>query len=184
MNDSRITYPWYGLVNGDELEQGDILESCPVFSPPSNLTRNSLEIEELEFIWEERDVIIMSQSCDLVKGREKLKDVLFCTVWSHSELETLPETAFSAKGDWEQTRKGQRPAFHVLNECTLPNAERDFSIVDFRRTYALPLNFTREFALRVPNRIRLLPPYREHLSQAFARFFMRVGLPSDIPPFR
>ncbi len=26
-------------------------------------------------------------------------------------------------------------------------------------------------------RLRLLPPYREHLSQAFARFFMRVGLP-------
>jgi hypothetical protein len=32
-------------------------------------------------------------------------------------------------------------------------------------------------------RLRLLPPYREHLSQAFARFFMRVGLPVDIPPF-
>jgi len=24
------------------------------------------------------------------------------------------------------------------------------------------------------------PPYREHLSQAFARFFMRVGLPIPI----
>jgi len=31
--------------------------------------------------------------------------------------------------------------------------------------------------------LRLLSPYREHLSQAFARFFMRVGLPVDIPPF-
>ena len=30
------------------------------------------------------------------------------------------------------------------------------------------------------DRIRVLPPYREHLSQAFARFFMRVGLPQDI----
>ncbi len=29
-------------------------------------------------------------------------------------------------------------------------------------------------------RFRLLPPYREHLSQAFARFFMRVGLPIPI----
>jgi hypothetical protein len=26
--------------------------------------------------------------------------------------------------------------------------------------------------------------YREHLSQAFARFFMRVGLPIDIQKFR
>jgi hypothetical protein len=32
-------------------------------------------------------------------------------------------------------------------------------------------------------RLRLLPPYREHLSQSFARFFMRVGLPVDIPSF-
>jgi len=30
------------------------------------------------------------------------------------------------------------------------------------------------------SRFRLLPPYREHLSQAFARFFMRVGLPIPI----
>jgi len=29
-----------------------------------------------------------------------------------------------------------------------------------------------------------MEPYREHLAQAFARFFMRVGLPVDISPFR
>ena len=27
-------------------------------------------------------------------------------------------------------------------------------------------------------------PYREHLAQAFARYFMRVGLPVDIPAFK
>jgi hypothetical protein len=26
-------------------------------------------------------------------------------------------------------------------------------------------------------------PYREHLAQSFARYFMRVGLPVNIPPF-
>ena len=30
----------------------------------------------------------------------------------------------------------------------------------------------------------IIPPIREHLSQAFARFFMRVGLPFNIPPFK
>jgi hypothetical protein len=44
---------WYCLVNGDELEQGDILESCPVFSPPSNLTLKALEEREADFTWEE-----------------------------------------------------------------------------------------------------------------------------------
>lgn len=184
MDDSTITYPWYCLVNGDELEQGDILESCPVFSPPSDLTLDSLAMGEADFLWEERDVIVMSQSCDLVKNTGKTNEVLLCAVWSRSELSNLPGEPFSSKSDMEQARKGRFPAFHVLNECTLPYTERDFSIVDFRRTYALPLDFSRNFASKATNRIRLLPPYREHLSQAFARYFMRVGLPADIPPFR
>ncbi|MEZ2279409.1 MAG: hypothetical protein ACBR12_21120, partial [Microcoleus sp.] len=33
------------------------------------------------------------------------------------------------------------------------------------------------------DRWRLKSPYLEHFSQAFARLFMRVGLPSAIPPF-
>ena len=55
-------------------------------------------------------------------------------------------------------------------------------LVDFRRTWSLPIGFLGQRADR-PH-LRLITPYREHLSQAFARFFMRVGLPSDIPPFR
>lgn len=86
MNVLKMTYPWYCLINGDELEQGDILENCPVFSPPSNLTLNSLEDAEADFTWESRDVIIMSQSCDLVKDREKVTEVLLCAVWNRSEL--------------------------------------------------------------------------------------------------
>jgi len=49
--------------------------------------------------------------------------------------------------------------------------------------FSLPVRFVRKKAAD-GRRLRLLPPYREHLSQAFARFFMRVGLPVDIPAFR
>jgi len=42
----------------------------------------------------------------------------------------------------------------------------------------------REVAAEQGDGIRLLPPYREHLAQAFARFFMRVALPVDIPDFK
>lgn len=48
-------------------------------------------------------------------------------------------------------------------------------VVDFRRVSALPLKSLRTRVLTQQRRLRLLPPYREHLSQAFARFFMRVG---------
>jgi hypothetical protein len=52
-------------------------------------------------------------------------------------------------------------------------------VVDFRRVFSLPFGFLRDAANLL--HLRLLPPYREHLSQSFARYFMRVGLPVDIP---
>jgi hypothetical protein len=53
-------------------------------------------------------------------------------------------------------------------------------IVDFGRILSLPRNFVGQFAAGKGKRLRLRPPYREHLSQSFARFFMRVGLPQDV----
>ena len=59
----------------------------------------------------------------------------------------------------------------------------DFLIVDFKNVYAVPLNYLNQIIKDRVGRIRLLPPYREQLAQAFARFIMRVGLPVDIPSF-
>ena len=89
----------------------------------------------------------------------------------------------SKKEHWNMARKGQVPGFHVLNKCELEGFKRDHRVVDFHRVHSLPLDFVRKIADELGERIRLQPPYREHLSQAFARFFMRVGLPVDIPEF-
>jgi hypothetical protein len=53
-------------------------------------------------------------------------------------------------------------------------------IVDFGRVFSLPMEYVQRHAENQGSRLRLRPPYREHLSQAFARFFMRVGLPQNI----
>jgi hypothetical protein len=53
-------------------------------------------------------------------------------------------------------------------------------VVDFRNVYGVHIENLKIIAEKIPERLRLLPPYREHLSQAFARYFMRVGLPQDI----
>lgn len=179
MTVSQPSYPWYGSINGDEIQQGDILEDAPVFLPPENLVENNPE--SVKFRWESRDVIIMSQTCDLVKGREKVDEVLLCAVWDRSELNE--DRNLSTASGMEKARRGQFPAVHVLAECKLSGLEREVRVVDFHRVYTLPLGFTRRLAAK-QERIRLLPPYREHLAQAFARFFMRVGLPVDIPPFK
>jgi hypothetical protein len=52
--------------------------------------------------------------------------------------------------------------------------------VDFKNVYGIHFDFLLDLIRQPSPRIRLLPPYREHLSQAFARYFMRVGLPLDI----
>lgn len=35
----RSDYPWYGVVRGRELEQGDLLVGCPRFVIPPDATR-------------------------------------------------------------------------------------------------------------------------------------------------
>jgi hypothetical protein len=107
--------------------------------------------------------------------------VLLCAAWGRGELTS---GHLSTPRGLEDARRGNLPGYHLLAECHLPGMTRELRIVDFRRVYSLPLTFVRQVAARGGERLRLLPPYREHLSQAFARYFMRVGLPQDIPPFR
>ena len=171
------SYPWFKLVNGSALEQGDILEACHVFLPPKELAAGRLD--SVTFLVEERDLIVMSQTCDIIA--EKITEVLLCAVWLRSEL---TDGHLSTEKGMEDARRGNLPGFHLLNQCQLSHFEREVRVVDFRRVYSLPLGFVKAFAENAGTRIRLLPPYREHLSQAFARFFMRVGLPVDIPAFR
>jgi hypothetical protein len=178
-------YPWYSRVRGADLSQGDLLDECPIFLPPEDLADISLaedSISEAAFQWMEEHVVVMSQSCDMVEGREKIRTVALCAVLRRSELDS-GHPCFHPKG-MEDTRRGNLPAFHVLNESALRGLEREIRIVDFRQIYTLPLPFLRRRAAAAGPRLRLLPPYREQLAQSFARFFMRVGLPVDIPPFR
>ena len=174
MNDR---FAWYDIVDGRDLEQGDILESCPIYLP----AESDAGTGRLKFRWEERDVIVLSQSCDLVEGREKVTDVLLASVWKRSEL---TEGYLASPKGMEDARRGNLPGVHMLAACEMMGMEAEVRIVDFRRICTLPITHLRDQILTKRKRLRLLPPYREHLSQSFARFFMRVGLPVDIPAFR
>ncbi len=76
-------YPWYRVVQGPDLAHGDLLERCPVFLPPADLAE---PWDEAAFAWQERDVVVMRQTCDLVVGREKVTEVLLCAAWSRTDL--------------------------------------------------------------------------------------------------
>jgi len=66
---------WYETVSGQELAQGDLLLSCPVplleeFSMPLPA--------EFEVAVDYRDLVVLSQSCDLVN--DKIDEVLLAAV--------------------------------------------------------------------------------------------------------
>lgn len=174
-------YPWYEIVDGKEpIQQGDFISSCPVVIPPaqveSTIKGAKINVEIIEY-----DVTIMSQSCDLVQ--EKLDLVLVCPIWPLSEFENK-SGFFKSKDGKESLRKGNVPGYHLLKKCEINRFKTNNLVVDFRSVYSVPFDFIIDLAQKRGERVRLLPPYREHLSQAFARFFMRVGLPVDIPPFK
>ncbi len=171
-------YPWYEIVVSDAwLSQGDFFESCPVLVPRTVIDR---DVEVAVANVEEYDVVVMSQSCDL--EYRKLNIVLVCPVWSLNEFGEKSSYFKGSRGK-EALRRGHLPGYHLLNKCELEGFQKDYSVVDFRNVYGVPFDFLFEISKQKGHRLRLLPPYREHLSQAFARFFMRVGLPSDIPSF-
>lgn len=162
-------YPWYEVVRDDGLEQGDLFTKLPVIAPHPELSF-PLPADEVLAEVDEYDVILMTQSCDL--ANDKVRDVILCPHWDL-------ETADIGKSKAKQIRAGREHRYLLLNrrdeEPTL-----DVRLVDFGRIFSLPKRYVREFAATQNPRLRLLPPYREHLAQAFARFFMRVGLPQGI----
>jgi hypothetical protein len=49
-------------------------------------------------------------------------------------------------------------------------------VTSFGDAFSIPIEYAMTLAGQ-HKRLRLLPPYREYLAQAFARFYMRIGLP-------
>jgi len=175
-------YPWYAGVSGPDLEQGDILLACPVFVIPPGAP--GTQEDAVGVTTREENVIVMTQSCDLVvqPGRSAgAAEAVLCRI--HFKHELAGDRVFGRNESWNTAKKGRFASYHVLNRCRISGLELDFMLVDLSRVYTLSLEAARQLASDHSPRPRLLPPYREHLAQAFARFFMRVGLPEDIPDF-
>lgn len=169
--------PWYETItDSTHILQGDIIDSCPIYIP---LSKKEIKKKRKKILVKEFNIIIMSQSCDLENPKVKL--VIVCPVHNLSVFEKTNSFFASDKGK-ENLRRGNNPGYHLLDESSIEGHISEYKVVDFRNVYAVPKETLLEL-IEKEERIRLVSPYREHLSQAFARFFMRVGLPSDIPPF-
>jgi len=185
---------WYEIVGPDiSLTQGDMIFDCPLLACQDNSLR--LEgVDESEVLKDattgiQADVVVMTQACDL--EHEKVENMILC---QHVSLD-------DHRAVWEvnSRRVGQNPTetawrrhcndicegymwnLTMLNDCQIDGSSIGIRIVFFNEVFTIPRSFLESLIeQRRHSRFRLLPPYREHLSQAFARFFMRVGLPISI----
>ncbi|MBK8567312.1 MAG: hypothetical protein IPN76_29310 [Saprospiraceae bacterium] len=173
-----MSFPWYQAISQPEpLQQGDIINDCQVIHPPRKLEAGQLE----NITVKEIDAIVLTQSCDL--GQNKVEIVLVCPLYPLKDfLDALPADQYasikSKRKVVENLKKGYINGYHLLNKQA--DIVGDFMVADFKNVYGVHYDFLVELTTNTTNRVRLLPPYREHLSQAFARYFMRVGLPMDV----
>lgn len=168
---------WWEAVKGPDLNQGDFLPDCVVALVPEDFSPTDGKVEEFEGQY--FDLIVVTQSCDLENNKAPF--VALCPLYPLSVFEK-DNPAF--KGKWEPVRQGNRHGLHMLASMTHPEDNASAVVVDFHQIFSLPVGYLNRRAAGLGERKRLKSPYVEHFSQAFARFFMRVGLPSNIPPFK
>jgi hypothetical protein len=157
------------------LEQGDFLSSILVPLTPA-LNADTAGGEQLDK-WDQ--VVVLSQSCDL--SDSGISRVMVCPVVPLGDL--LQGLSATKKGEFKgQLKSGRRPAYQLLNLCELPGFVAPHLVADFGEAFSIPIDEA-VAARGSGDRLRLLPPYREYLAQAFARFYMRIGLPVDVAPF-
>ncbi len=164
-------------INESTLRQDDYLTDCavPIFLDPT-VTSKTHEVPIDVF-----DLIVLTQSCDLEQNKVRL--VAMRPIFSLEAFEGKnPE--FKKKGRWNEVRKGRIEGLHMLGAFNDPAKNRESLVVDFREIYSLPFRYLLKHATQLGPRRRLKSPFLEHFSQAFARFYMRVGLPSTIPEFQ
>jgi hypothetical protein len=190
-----MTDGWYDEVSADTpLMQGDVIIACPVLRWKAAISVSDAskvnEVLQTSVEAVAADVVVMTQACDL--EQQRVQNVLLCPATELSKYKERWEARFHeekgrspGKNDWPtfftRVKDGFKWNLSVLNSGRGSTMSTDHRIVDFHDVYTVPRSFVETILHeRKASRLRLRPPYREHLSQAFARYFMRVGLPTPV----
>ncbi len=170
--------PFFVPIAGSSLAQGDFLTECPIPFFPADFGGGD---GPREIPYRRGDLIVVTQSCDLANGKSEV--VALCPIFTIPALAAV-DSKFGKAKEVDNLRKGRYEGLHLLASPLNPTDNWQSLVVDFRQIHSLPFAFLVAHAATRPTRWRLQSPFLEHFSQAFARFFMRVGLPSSIAEFK
>jgi hypothetical protein len=201
---------WYEVVEGEDLDQGDIIPGCPVvegFELPGAQAMPKGRVRPVT-------ALVVTQTCDLKQG--KVDSVIVCATWSvgevvlqeptlrtkaaeacekeklgplpskdsrrlDAEVERIIQKSGQLRGHFNAIIKGERPAYAMLADHPESGAPR--RVISLQHVYATPKKFVSKAARDAGPRLRLRSPYREYISAAFGRYFARIGLPKDIAQY-
>lgn len=153
------------------LSQGSILRNTRVWEELPTSTEEVAKAAPRRI-----EAIVLTQSCDIVNKKGQARLLV-------AEIQTYRSIAEQKGGFFRgsQYRKELSDGI-TLAEFLLPPADgaiEDWSVVNFRELYTV----NRSILSSEDDFVGLDSPYREHLGQAFARFMMRVGLPTVVDDF-
>ncbi|MCX5910265.1 MAG: hypothetical protein NTY64_24600, partial [Deltaproteobacteria bacterium] len=167
---------WYDQIGADiPITQGDLIYDCPLigWKPDIDISGEEyINILKASTRVISADVVVLSQACDL--EHNKVTNLILCTHISLLEFRKAWESEMRnqkqnpSPGAWRSHCKDICDGFvwnlSMLNSFDFGTCKSDILIVDFHEIFSVPKLFL-ETLLRKRNnlRIRLLPPYREHL---------------------
>jgi hypothetical protein len=152
----------------DALDQGDLIDGCPV---PSLVRYDLDHIEAVETKHSLQRILVLTQTCDL--ANQKASRVIVASVFAAEKL--ITEQILKAADIRGPIRAGRVFGWYFLPksaEFGLPEM-----IVDLRQLHTVRLDLLTELCRRGQRRARVQPLYREHLAKHFADTYSRIGLP-------
>lgn len=172
---------WYEIVKGQRLSQGEILFDLPLPISRDDLTPGDVEghlkdNKPLEIGVLRQNFVVLTQSCDLDKDRKRKGRVVLAPLTSLTDFKAA-YPAFKNAAFVEMLRRGGTVmgSFMLKSFATLP-ALADHQVVDLINIGVAPRSFVDKF-IGEKDQVRLLPPYIELLSHAFAHTYSRVAVP-------
>ena len=153
---------------GDPLDQGDIIEGCPILQiaefDPQNPTSPKVACST-------HRVVVLTQTCDL--ATQKTKRVTVAIV--HVAQFLVDQKVVKAADVRGPIRAGRVFGWYFLPRSAELALEE--SIVDLRQLYTIPVDVLQTLCSLGGRKARIQPLYREHLARHFADTYSRIGLP-------
>lgn len=177
-----MSQKWYSRESDipdfyDVFEQGDIFFDVPlnILNIKEKTTLQMIKDGKIGIKQYNKDVILLTQSCDLENS--KVASIIISPLRKLSDL--LKPISDERQDDFfKELKNGGIHRLHLLNKIVDTKYADEFPVVDFGAIFSYQFTFLNKISsLKIR---QLNSPYREHLSQSFAKFFMRVGLPTPI----